>query len=336
MSGLILRGRVAKLSNETRVPVLTESRPIVLVTGANGFVGRHVVRALARQGWTVRRAVRSASGNGDEVLIGSVGPATDWRAALAGVQAVVHLAAHVHRPNEEREVELYRAVNIEGTLHLARRAAEAGVRHFIFVSSVLVLGRSSDGRAPFTENHNLTPRGVYGSSKAAAETGLQALARDGGMCITVIRPPLIYGAGARGNFQLLARAVKLGLPLPFAAVRNHRAVLSVQNLASFILQRLSRAETGFEIFLLADEEQVSTPEFIRRLAKAAGARSRLFPLPTALLSAVFRIVRQQDSHDSLLGSLELDVSKAAATGWRPQIGLDEGLRLAMTDPAEDA
>lgn len=336
MSGLIVRRRVAKISDETRIPILTESRPIVLVTGANGFVGRHVARALARQGWTVRRAVRSASGNGDEVLIGSVGPATDWRAALAGVEAVVHLAAHVHRPNEEREVELYRAVNVEGTLHLARCAAGAGVRQFIFVSSVLVLGRSTDGRAPFTENDGLTPRGVYGSSKAAAETGLKALARDGDMRITVVRPPLVYGAGARGNFQLLARAVKLGIPLPFAAVRNHRAVLSVQNLASFILQRLARAEASFDVFLVADEEQVSTPEFIRRLAKAAGARSRLFQLPTALLSSVFRIGRQQDAHDSLLGSLELDVSKAASTGWRPQIGLDEGLRLAMTDPADDA
>jgi UDP-glucose 4-epimerase len=313
---------------------VTGSRPVVLVTGASGFVGRHVAPALARAGWVVRRALRAPSGSDDEVLIDSIGPATDWKAALAGVDVVVHLAARVHRQNEEHEVELYRSVNIDGTLHLARCAASAGVRQFIFVSSVLVHGRSNDGRAPFSENDTLTPRGVYGMSKAVAEAGLKALAQDGDMCVTVLRPPLVYGAGAKGNFKLLVKAVKLGIPLPFAAIRNHRAVLSVENLTSFILQRLSRADRKFDVFLLADEEQVSTAEFIRRLARAAGAKSRLFPVPTFILSALFKISGQLEAHDSLIGSLKLDVSKAASTGWRPQITLDEGLRLAIAGPAE--
>jgi len=313
---------------------LTGGRRVVLVTGASGFVGRHVAPALARAGWVVRRALRAPSGSDDEVLIDSIGPATDWKAALAGVDVVVHLAARVHRQNEEHEVELYRSVNIDGTLHLARCAAAAGVRQFIFVSSVLVHGRSNDGRAPFRENDTLTPRGVYGMSKAVAEAGLKELAQDGDMCVTVLRPPLVYGAGAKGNFKLLVKAVKLGVPLPFAAVRNHRAVLSVENLTSFILQRLPRVDRKFDVFLLADQEQVSTAEFIRRLARAAGARSRLFPVPTWMLSALFKISRQFEAHDSLIGSLELDVSKAAATGWRPQITLDEGLRLAIAETVE--
>ena len=267
-------------------------------------------------------------------MIDSIGPATDWKAALAGVDVVVHLAARVHRQNEEYEVELYRRVNIDGPLHLARCAAAAGVRQFIFVSSVLAHGRSNDGRAPFTENDTLTPRGVYGMSKAVAEAGLKALAQDGDMCVTVLRPPLVYGAGAKGNFKLLVKAVKLGVPLPLAAIRNHRAVLSVENLTSFILQRLSRADQKFDVFLLADQEQVSTAEFIRRLARAAGAKSRLFPVPTSILSALFKISRQLEAHDSLIGSLELDVSKAASTGWQPQITLDEGLRLAIAEPVE--
>jgi UDP-glucose 4-epimerase len=322
------------MSNEAGEPLLTGGRPIVLVTGASGFVGRHVARELERGGWAVRSALRAPSGGENEVLIDSIGPTTDWRAALAGVEAVVHLAARVHRSNEGQEVELYRTINTEGTLHLARCAANAGVRQFVFVSSVLVHGRTNDGRAPFRENDNLTPRGVYGTSKAVAEAGLKELAL-GDMCVTVVRPPLVYGAGAKGNFELLVKAVKLGIPLPFAAIRNHRAVLSVQNLASFILQRLSRADTRFDVFLLADAEQVSTPEFISRLAKAAGARSRLFPVPTAILNAVFRTGGLQDTRDSLLGSLELDVSKAVSTGWRPPLTLDEGLRLATTASESD-
>ena len=149
-------------------------------------MGRHLAPVLARNGWAVRRAVRTLSGSDDEVLIESIGAATDWRAALVGVDAVVHLAARVHHQDEEHAVELYRDINIEGTLRLAHCAANAGVRQFIFASTVLVHGRSSDGRAPFRENDILTPRGVYGMSKAAAEAGLEALAQDSDMNVTVI------------------------------------------------------------------------------------------------------------------------------------------------------
>ncbi len=210
---------------------MTGSRTTVLLTGASGFVGGHVAPALAREGWVVRRALRAPSGSGEEILIGSIGPETDWRNALAGVDAVIHLAARVYRQDENLEAERYRKVNTEGTLHLARCAADAGVRHFIFVSTALVHGRRNDGRAPIREDDVLTPRGAYARSKAAAEDGLQAMAQDCDMKITVIRPPLVYGAGAKGNFNRLVRAVKLGFPLPFAAIRNRRAVLSVENLA---------------------------------------------------------------------------------------------------------
>lgn len=311
---------------------MSERKPVVLVTGASGFVGRHVAPALAREGWQVRRAVRSPDSADDEVVIESIGPETDWSAALDGVNAVVHLAARVHHKHEEHAVQLYRNVNIAGTLHLARSAATAGVRQFIFVSTVLVHGRSNEGRAPFSEDDILTPRGLYGMSKAAAEAGLRTLARDSEMKISVIRPPLVYGAGAKGNFALLTRAVSLGMPLPFAAIRNQRAFLAVQNLSSFILRRLAHpdAASNFEIFLVADREQVSTPEFIERLAKAAGKSPRLFSMPPDLLSTLLSVLGRQDTHDSLIGSLELNVSKAIAIGWQPQVSLDEGLRLALS------
>ncbi|MDN5005380.1 NAD-dependent epimerase/dehydratase family protein [Bradyrhizobium sp. GCM10027634] len=315
---------------------MSENKRVVLVTGASGFVGRHVVPDLVREGWSVRRAVRSPEGLDDEVVIETIGPDTDWTAALEGVDAVVHLAARVHHKHEEHAVQLYRNVNIAGTLHLARSAATAGVRQFIFVSTVLVHGRSNEGRAPFSEGDVLTPRGLYGMSKAAAEAGLRTLARESDMKISVIRPPLVYGAGAKGNFALLTRAVNLGVPLPFAAIRNHRAFLAVQNLSSFILRRLAHPDlaSNFEIFLVADREQVSTPEFIERLARASGKSPRLFGMSPELLGSLFGLLGRQDTHDSLIGSLELDVSKAIATGWQPEVSLDEGLRLALA--AQDA
>jgi UDP-glucose 4-epimerase len=308
---------------------VSEDQPVVMLTGSSGFVGRHMAPALARSGWAVRRAVRKLTGNADEATIDSIGPVTDWRAALAGVDAVVHLAARVHHRREEHAVELYRIVNLEGTLHLARCAAEAGVRHFIFVSTVLVHGRTTDGRRPFNESDVLTPRGLYGMSKAAAEAGLRQLAQSSQMKVTIIRPPLIYGSGAKGNMALLEKAVGFGIPLPFADVHNRRAFISVENLTSFVLHRLSHPDGQFNIFLVADDEQVSTPEFIERLAAAAGKPARLFSMPRLVLSSLFSITGRNEANESLFGSLELDLSKVASTGWRPLIGLNEGLRRAV-------
>jgi UDP-glucose 4-epimerase len=307
------------------------ARPVALVTGASGFVGRHLVPILEAEGWIVRRASRAPALTPDDVFIRSIGSTTDWKDVLVGVDAVVHLAARVHHHNDERAVGLYREVNIQGTLHLARCAANAGVGHFIFVSTVLVHGRANDGRAPFSEDNVLTPSGVYGKSKAAAESGLKYLARESDMPITVIRPPLVYGSGAKGNFKLLTMAVRRGIPLPFGSIRNRRAFLAVENLCWFIAERLTRPQRNFDVFLVADEEQVSTPEFIRRLARAVGIAPRLIPAPISLLGALLKFSGRPDARDSIIGSLELDVSKAAATGWRPRVTLDEGLRLATAD-----
>jgi UDP-glucose 4-epimerase len=309
---------------------MTDIRPVVLVTGAGGFVGRHLVPVLAGEGWRVRRAVRTLSGSDDEVLVGSIGPATDWQAALAGVEAVVHLAARVHHPGEEDAAELYRTVNTEGTLQLARSAAAAGVRRFVHLSTILVNGSSTNGRAPFREDDIPAPRGVYGTSKAAAESGLRQLAETVDMRIAVIRPPLIYGAGALGNFRLLVKAIQRGIPLPFGAIRNRRAFLGVENLASFIANRLSGAERKFDIFLIADEMQISTPEFVRQIARAAGSTAYLVPVPVTALQVLLKMTRRSVARDSLIGSMEIDVSKAAATGWRPPLGMEEGLRRALS------
>jgi UDP-glucose 4-epimerase len=313
---------------------MTNDRPIVLVTGATGFVGRYLLPVLERNGWAVRAAVRRPSGLQNEVVVDSIGAGTDWRAALAGVDAVVHLAARVHHPNDRDAEQLYRDLNIDGTLQLAHGAIAAGVKQFVFASTALVYGRNNDGRPPFSEDDELTPHNPYSRSKVEAEAGLKSLAQGHAMGVTVVRPPLVYGAGAKGNFALLVKAARLGVPLPLAAIRNRRAFVSVQNLASFIASRLSGASRGFDIFLVADEEQVSTPEFFRRLAKAADGKARLVPAPAPLLSALLALGGRPDARQSLIGSLELNIAKALSTGWRPPLTMDEGLRLALSAPEE--
>jgi UDP-glucose 4-epimerase len=310
-------------------PEMKDDRLVVLVTGANGFVGRNVAPVLAASGMIVRKAMRKPSSGSDTVVIDTIGPNTNWDEALRGVDAVVHLAARVHHPREDHASEIYRSINTDGTLQLARRAAKAGVRQFIYLSTILVNGASTDGRAPFREDDLVMPRGVYGLSKAAAEAGLEALARETDMSITVIRPPLIHGPGALGNFRLLVKAVERGIPLPFGSIHNRRAFLGVENFASFVVHRLTHSGSKFDVFLIADDEQVSTPEFVRRIATAMGGKSFILPFPLFALKALFRVTGRSEASDSVAGSQEVDTSKARKTGWHPEISLDDGLRNAL-------
>jgi UDP-glucose 4-epimerase len=320
---------LALTRNLIGVIAMKDGRLVVLLTGANGFVGRNLAPVLEANGMVVRRAARRPSPQPKTIVIDAIGPRTDWSEALFEVDAVVHLAARVHHPREEHASEIYRTINTDGTLHLARCAAKAGVGQFIYLSTILVNGASTDGRSPFREEDPVTPRGVYGLSKAAAEAGLEAMAKDSDMCITVIRPPLIYGTGAIGNFRLLVTAVKRGIPLPFGSIHNRRAFLGVGNLASFVVYRLTHQQGKFDIFLVADDEQVSTPEFVRRIAKALGKKSLIPPFPLFALKALFRISGRSEATDSVSGSLEVDTSKATKTGWRPPFSLDEGLRSIL-------
>ena len=308
---------------------MNNGRLVVLVTGANGFVGRNVVPVLEANGLTVRQATRHRSLEPNKVVIDTIGQHTNWDEALRGVDAVVHLAARAHHPREEHAGDLYRTINTDGTLHLARCAAKAGVRQFIYLSTILVNGASTDGRSPFREEDSVKPRGVYGLSKAAAEAGLEDLAHVTDMSITVIRPPLIHGPGALGNFGLLVKAAKHGVPLPFGSIRNRRAFLGVENLASFFVHRLTRPSGKFDLFLVADDEQISTPEFAQRIATAMGRKLRIVPFPLFALKALFRMIGRPEAFESLAGSQEIDTSKALKTGWRPRVSLDEGLRSAL-------
>jgi nucleoside-diphosphate-sugar epimerase len=308
---------------------MTDDRLVVLLTGANGFVGRNIAPVLMANGMNVRLGTRKLSSNPRAVIVDNIGPQTDWAKALAGVDAVVHLAARVHHPREEHAADIYNSINAQGTINLARCAAKAGVTRFVYLSTALVNGSNTDGRPPFREDDNLMPRGVYGVSKANAELHLKELASDTTMQITVVRPPLIYGRGALGNFRLLVKAVERGIPLPFRSISNRRAFLSVENLASFIVHRLANPGGKFDVYLLADEEQVSTANFVARIARALGKRSRLVPLPLFALRASFYVTGRLEAFDSVARSLEIDISKSLETGWSPPLSLDEGLRNAL-------
>jgi UDP-glucose 4-epimerase len=302
---------------------------VVLLTGANGFVGRNVAPVLTANGMIVRQAMRKPSSQPNSVIVNAIGPQTDWNEALFGVDAVVHLAARVHHPHEENAQEVYRSINTDGTLHLARCAAKAGVRQFIFLSSLLVNGNRPGAQSPAREDDRPVPRGIYGMSKAAAEAGLEAIANDTDMRVTVIRPPLIYGVGARGNFEQLVKAVERGVPLPFGSIHNRRAFLGIENLSSFIVHQLAHPGGKFDLFLLADNEQVSTPEFVRLVARTIGKEPRIVPIPLFLLNALFTICGRFEAYNSVVGSMEVDTSKALNTGWRPQFSLQEGLRRTL-------
>jgi UDP-glucose 4-epimerase len=302
----------------------------ILVTGATGFVGRHLVPSLENQGWLVRRAMRQAAVEPTDFHVGPIGPLTDWKLALQGVDTVIHLAAQAHNRYDSRDSGSYTSVNTDGTLRLARCCAEAGVRHFVFLSTILVSGNTTDGRAPFQETDPPNPRSIYAKSKAAAEQGLFSLAAGSPMKVTIIRPPLVYGQAAMGNFRTLLMAVKHGRLLPFGSIKNRRAFISVENLASFIEYQISNPQDGFEVFQVADEQQVSTPEFISEIARALGTSARLKSVPPLLLKLLFRAARRPEAYDSVVRSMVISIDKALGTGWRPPLSLAEGLSRAVS------
>src|SRR5690606_37466369 len=222
---------------------------------------------------------------GHEVVTGELSTATNFRSALAGVNVVVHAAARAHIMNEEVVDPLreYRRVNVDGTLNLARQAAAEGVDRFIFVSSIKVNGELSSQPKPFSPNDTPAPEDAYGISKWEAEQGLKTIAKETGMEVVIIRPPLVYGPGVKGSFASMVKLVRKGVPLPLGSIRNRRSLVAVDDLVDVIVTCIDHPAAANQVFMVSDGEGVSTSELLRELGKAMGKPARLVPVPTGLL-----------------------------------------------------
>jgi nucleoside-diphosphate-sugar epimerase len=302
----------------------------ILVTGATGFVGRALVPALQRQ-HEVAAACRRAGGSEGVAwhAVGEIGPDTAWRDALSGVDAVVHLAAHVHQDATADPADFHR-VNAAGTRRLAEAAWQEGVKRLVFLSSIKVNGEAKAG-APFREDDPPQPEGPYAVSKWAAEQALAEIAASGGPESIILRPPLVYGPGAKANFRALTRLCGLGVPLPLGAIDNRRSLLYLGNLVAAIERALAApAGTGARTYLLRDGEDVSTAELVRRIGRALGRPARLVRVPPSWLRLALRAVGRGAAADRLLGSLTVDDSRFRRDfAWEPPYTMEQGLAITM-------
>lgn len=306
-----------------------------LVTGANGFVGSVLCARLRRDGVPVRGAVRSLNSKPDGAeafAIGSLSSDTDWTAALRNVEQVVHLAARVHVMNDKSSDPLaeFRRVNVEGTAALARQAAVAGVKRFVFLSSVKVNGEFTEAGHPFTADDAPAPEDSYGVSKYEAEQLLRQIAAETGMEVVIIRPPLVYGPGVKANFESMMRWLARGLPLPLAAVtENRRSLVALDNLVDLIMTCLNHPAAANQTFLVSDGEDLSTAQLLKRMGAAMGKPARLFYLPPTLLKLGATVLNRPGIYQRLCGSLQLDIAKTRQLlGWAPPVSVDEGLQRA--------
>ncbi len=306
----------------------------VLVTGANGFIGQSLCPLLQARGWRVRAALRSPAAAptlADPVIIPVIDSRTDWTLALAGCTAVIHLAAGTQTPSRgAAALAALRELNVNATLNLARQAAAANVRRFIFISSIKVNGESSRPGQPFTEADPPQPHDAYALSKLEAEQGLREIARQTGIELVIIRPPMVYGLGAKGNFATLTRALRRGWPLPLDALHNQRSLIGVDNLADFIVTCLEREQAANETFLVSDGHDLSTTELVRALARAMAVPAHLLPVPAWLLRAAGTLLGQRPAVQRLCGNLQLDMAKARSRlGWVAPLSVDAGLRRSV-------
>lgn len=310
----------------------------MLITGANGFIGTALVAVLNGLGHSVVPVVRRNTGMTGEVIFSEIDKQTEWGGAVSGCNTVIHLAARVHVTVNELLDPLgeYRRVNVQGTLNLARQAAQSGVRRFVFMSSIKVNGERSSSDRPLRDDDVPAPEDAYGKSKLEAEQGLMVLARETGMEVVIIRPPLVYGPGVKGNFDSMICWLRKGVPLPFGAVNNRRSMVALDNLIDFIAlcadaNRSPRAAN--QVFLLSDGEDVSTTVLLKKVAKTYGAKTRLLPVPAYIIQTVARSLGKSAIADRLLGSLVVDSSKAREIlGWRPVVSMDEQLKkMALYD-----
>lgn len=316
---------------------------MILVTGATGFVGGALVRRL-RADDGARRVVAAVRRGGlswpEGILpcqVGDLTPSTDWTHALDGVCAVVHCAARVHVMSDTSAdpLEEFRRVNVQGTLNLARQAAAAGVRRFVFVSSIKVNGEATQPGRPFTADDVPAPLDSYGVSKMEAEQALRDLANQTGLELVIVRPPLVYGPGVKANFAAMMRWLRRGMPLPLGRIQNARSLVALDNLVDLLVICLTHPAAAGQVFLVSDGEDVSVTELLRRIGQAMGRPVRLLPIPGAWIEWASAMVGKRNVAQRLCGSLQVDIEKTRRLlGWRPPLTLDQGLKKTVEGLAQ--
>lgn len=305
----------------------------VLLTGITGFVGGAVARELQRRNIPVVAAIRGSRALPVECArvhhFAQLDAVADWSGAFDGVKVVVHAAARVHVMNDTEIDPLlaFRKVNVEGTLNLARQAAAAGVKRFIFLSSIKVNGESTDDRGPFSSQERATPKDPYGVSKLEAEEGLRRLAGETGLEVVIVRPVLVYGPGVKANFHSMMSWLRKGVPLPFGAIHNKRSLVALGNLVDLLVVCLDHPKAANQTFLVSDGDDLSTTQLLTRLGRQLGRPARLLPVPAGLLKTGAAILGKRDLSQRLCGSLQVDIGHTRELlGWTPPLSVDDGLK----------
>jgi nucleoside-diphosphate-sugar epimerase len=309
---------------------------VVLLTGATGFVGKSILLRLLETGLyslvaVSRYPVMNLPVDDKVVLVyGDVTKEEGWTTVLKGVDVIVHAAGRAHVTNDTSLYPLneFRKVNTQGTLNLAQQAANSGVKRFIFISSIGVNGNQST--CPFTENDIPNPAEPYAVSKLEAEQGLRLIAQESGMESVIIRPPLVYGPNAPGNFGTMMRWVQKGIPLPLGSVNYKRSFVAQDNLVDFILTCIDHPDASNQTFLVADGEDISLADLLRRIGQAIGRPTRLIPVPPGLLLLCAYLLGKGAIAQRLSRTLQVDISKSREVlGWKPPLSVDEGLRRVV-------
>jgi len=304
----------------------------VLVTGASGFVGGALLERLQADGKktpiAVVRSDKQLSAAVDIVRIEEISSQTQWKPHLANVDTIIHCASRVHVMNdtEADPLEAFRRINVHGTLNLARQAAEAGVRRFIFISSIKVNGEGTFLDKPYTAEDAPAPTDPYGMSKSEAEQGLLQLATTSAMDVVIIRPVLVYGPGVKANFLNMMRWLDKGIPLPFGAINNRRSLVSIYNLVDLIVTCIDHPAATNQTFLVSDGDDLSTTELLCRMARSLGKPVRLLPVPAWMLEFGARVLGKKALSQRLCGCLQVNIDKTQALlNWTPPVSVDEAL-----------
>jgi len=304
----------------------------ILVTGSSGFIGSALCSHLANDGNRVIRVVRNRKWAGPVITLDDIEKFTEWHKALSGVDTIIHLAgrAHILKDRALSTLEEFRRINARATIKLAEEAALAGVKRLVFISSIGVNGNVTYSK-PFTADDIPRPHSDYARSKYEAEIGLRDIAYRTGLEVTIIRPPLVYGPNAPGNYGRLMRLLASGCPLPLGAITmNRRSFLSLDNLVDLIQVCTNHPSAANQTFLASDGQDLSTADFLCRIARALGNQPRLFPVPRVLLRSFANLIGKKDVVHQLLDDLRVDIEHTCITlAWKPPFNIDESINKSV-------